>query len=215
MRIRSLRGPEGFEGDLNTDNEGLVGRPVEIDAEDGVGSLYVPSGVKALDRNDRPLIDIYFRRIENERLPAVPAGAAFQFAGYVYEAGPGGATFDPGITLTLEIPEVDWNTLALTGQQLTLKWYNQSANAWEDVPTTVNSDTRTVRATITHFTIFALFTEPVTTAAPTETAAAATTTTTPGEEPPAEGLPVTTILFVVVIVAIIVGAGHFFIVKKK
>ncbi|WP_214041468.1 hypothetical protein [Methanoculleus sp.] len=204
-------------GNLNTDSEGIVGRPVEIDAEDGVGSLYVPSGVKALDRNGRPLLDISIKPVAEEKMPGTPAGAVFQFAGYAYEVSPEGATFDPSITLYIEIPEDVWNTLDLTDQRLTVKWYNQSANAWEDIPTTVSPSTRTVRATITHFSTFALFTEPVTTAAPTGTATATVTGTaaTPTGETPAEGLPITMIIFAVIVVVIVAAAVYLFIVRRE
>jgi hypothetical protein len=199
-------------GNLNTDSEGIVGHSVEIDAKDGVASLFVPAGVKALDKNGKPLIDISIKPTTEEKMPEVPAGAIFQFAGYAYEAGPAGATFNPGITLTLEIPDDVWETLDPNNQQFTVKWDNPESGLWEEIQTTISPGTRTVTATITHFSTYALFTEPGTTpVTPTETAI---TTAAPGEEPPAEGLPGTMILLVV-IVAIIAGAGYFFIAKKK
>ena len=203
-------------GSLNTNSAGIVSRSIEITAKDGVANLFVPSGVKALDRDGKPLNEISIKPLAAERMPAVPAGALFQFAGYTYEASPDGATFDPAITLTLEIPEDVWNTLDLTGRQLTVKWYNKETGLWEDVQTTVSPGTRTVRATITHFSTYALFTEPVTTTTPTGTATATVTTTTtaPGGETPAEGLPTMVIIFAVIVIIIAAAAVYLFVVKK-
>lgn len=66
-------------GNLNTNSEGIVGHSVEIDAKDGVASLFVPSGVKALDKNGKPLMDISIKPTTEEKMPEVPAGAIFQF----------------------------------------------------------------------------------------------------------------------------------------
>ncbi|MDN7013640.1 hypothetical protein FGW20_11470 [Methanoculleus sp. FWC-SCC3] len=203
-------------GTLKINSAGTVLKSVKINAEDGIGSLLIPIGTEALDAGGNPLTEISLIPVSNDTAPAFPSGAAFQFAGYVYEGSPGGATFAPAITLTLEIPEEDWNALDPTTQSLTVKWYNTETGEWEDVPTTVNPSTRTVRATISHFSTFALFTEPVTTATPTDTATPATpaTPTTPGDETPDEGLPFTTILVIVIAVVIIAAAGYYFMTKK-
>jgi len=203
-------------GTLKINSAGTVLKSVKINAEDGIGSLLIPIGTEALDAGGNPLTEISLIPVSNDTAPAFPSGAAFQFAGYVYEASPEGATFEPGITLYIEIPEDVWNTLDLTDQRLTVKWYNKQTGEWEDVPTTVSASTRTVRATISHFSTFALFTEPVTTATPTDTATPATpaTPTTPGDETPDEGLPFTTILVIVIAVVIIAAAGYYFMTKK-
>lgn len=203
-------------GNLNTNTAGIVSRSVEIDANDGVASLFIPAGVKALDKNGKPLMGITIKPVAEEKRPQVPAGALFQFAGYAYEVSPDSATFNPAITLTVEIPEDVWNSLDLTGRQLTVKWYNKETGLWEDVQTTISPGTRTVTATITHFSIYALFTEQVTTVTPTETATATTTatTTTPTGEAPAEGLPTTMIIFAVIIIVIIAAGVYLFVMKK-
>lgn len=203
------------KGSLNTDSNGIVLRSSVINAADQVASLSVPTGVKALDANGNPLTEITLDTLSGDAIPEVPTGSLFQFAGYAYRVQPDGATFDPSITLTLQIPEEAWNTLDLTDRHLTVKWYNTETGVWEDITTTINPDTRTVQATITHFSTYALFTEPVQTATPTETATTAPPpTTSPAEEPPAEGLPVAMILIGIVAVVLIAGVGYFFIRKK-
>ncbi|MCE5338493.1 MAG: hypothetical protein LLF90_07405 [Methanomicrobiaceae archaeon] len=202
------------KGSLTTNSNGIMTRSVEISATDKVATLLVPSGVKALDANGKPLSEISISPISSDKMPAVPAGAVFWFAGYAYEVSPAGATFEPGITLTLDIPEDAWNALNLTDRQLTVKWYNKESGLWEEIETTVSPGTRTVKATITHFSTYALFTEPVTTVTPTETVTTTTTTTTPSAEPPAEGLPMMMILAIFAVLVIVIAAGYFFMMRK-
>jgi hypothetical protein len=204
-------------GTLLTNSAGTVLKSIRVNAEDNVGSLLIPIGTKALDADGNPLSSISLKPLTGSDVPAAPTGAVFQFAGYAYEAGPAGATFEPGITLTFDIPDDVWETLYLPGNQLTVKWYNPETDLWEDLPVTVSPGSKTVTATVTHFSIFALFTEPVTTpVTPTETAttAPATQTTTPPGEQPGEGLPMTMILSIFAVVVIIVAAGYFFMMRK-
>lgn len=204
-------------GTLLTNSAGTVLKSIRVNAEDNVGSLLIPIGTKALDADGNPLSSISLKPLTGSDVPAAPTGAVFQFAGYAYEAGPVGATFEPGITLTFDIPDDVWETLYLPGNQLTVKWYNPETDLWEDLPVTVSPGSKTVTATVTHFSTFALFTEPVTTpVTPTETAttAPATQTTTPPGEQPGEGLPMTMILSIFAIVVIIVAAGYFFMMRK-
>ncbi|HQD27235.1 MAG TPA: hypothetical protein PKV78_11940, partial [Methanoculleus thermophilus] len=81
---------------------------------------------------------------------------------------------------------------------------------------TVSRSTKSVDAKITHFSIFALFTEPIeATTTPTETPTTTTTTTAPGGETPTEGLPMTMILGIFVVVVIIIAAAGYFLLKRK
>ena len=204
-------------GTLKVNNAGTVLQSVKVNAEDTIGSLFVPISTTALDADGKPLTATTLTPLASGDLPAVPSGALFSFAGYVYEAGPAGATFDPAITLTFDIPEDIWNSLDTDNNDLVVKWYNEETGEWEDVPTTVYKGARSVDAKITHFSIFALFTEPVTT--PTEP----TTPTTPTEPPttppaegdlPADGFPMTTVLAIFAILVIVIAAGYFFMVRK-
>ncbi|HOI62022.1 MAG TPA: hypothetical protein PLI76_08045, partial [Methanoculleus sp.] len=203
-------------GTLLTGSSGTVLKSIIVNANDNVGSVLVPIGTKALDADGKPLGEITLKPLAGDAVPAVPSGSVFKFAGYAYEASPDGATFSPGITLSLSIPEDVWNSLDLTNQQCVMKWYNKETGLWEDVPTTVIPGTRTVEIRVTHFSIYALFTEPVTTPTPTETATTTptTTTTTPSGDQPAEGLPMMMILAIFAVIAIIVVAGYFLMMRK-
>jgi len=205
-------------GTLKVGSSGTVLRSIKVNAEDKFGSLFVPIGTKALDKDGNPLTGITLTAVSSDTMPAVPSGAAFMFAGYVYEASPSGATFDPAITITFEIPEDAWKALDPENNDFTVKWYNKETGQWEDVPTTVYKSTRSVDAEITHFSTFALFTEPVTTTTtPTETDTPTTPTkptTPPAEETPSEGLPMTMILAIFAVLVIVIAAGYFFMVRK-
>jgi hypothetical protein len=203
-------------GTLTVNNVGTVLRSIKVNADDKVGSLLVPIGVKALDKDGKPLTSITLTPLASDKMPAVPSGALFKFAGYVYEAGPDGATFEPGITLAFDLPADAWNALDPDNNDFKVKWYNEETEEWEDVPTTTYKSTRSVDAEITHFSTFALFTEPVTT--PTETPTPPvdidTPTTPPGDEKPPAGEFPTTIFAIVVVLVIVIAAGYFFIVRK-
>jgi hypothetical protein len=205
-------------GTLLTGSAGTVLKTIRVNAEDNGANLLVPIGTKALDKDGNPLKSISLSPLAGSDVPAVPTGAVFQFAGYAYEAGPSGATFEPGITLTLTPPDDFWNSLDLTNNQLTLMWYNQESGLWEEIQATISPGSKTVTATLTHFSIYALFTEPVTTpVTPTETTTTAPTTQTttpPAGEQPSEGLPVTMILSIFAVVVIIAAAGYFFMMRK-
>ena len=208
-------------GALKVNKEGTVLITTQVNAIDGVGNLLLPIGTMAHDADGNPITEVSIE--PSIEVPPVPAGATFQFTGYTYRASPAGATFDPAITLTLEIPEDVWNTLDLESEQPAVKWYNEEIGGWEDIPTTFDPNTRTVKATVTHFSTFALFTEPVEVAAtPTETptggipttAPTAPATPAPGEERPAPGLPVTMNLAIFAVVVIIVAAGYFLLMRR-
>ncbi len=203
-------------GTLKVNTAGTVLQSIKLNSGDNIGSLFVKIGTKALDKDGNPLSKITLTPLASGDLPAVPSGALFSFAGYIYEAGPAGATFDPAITLTFDIPESAWNALDPDNNDFKVKWYNTETGEWEDVPTTTYKSSRSIDAAITHFSIFALFTEPVTT--PTEpvtpTVPTEPPTTPPAEEPPAGEFPMMTVLAIFVVLVIVIAAGYFFMVRK-
>jgi len=173
---------------------------VTIVSQDGAGALFLPSGMKPEDPSGAPLRNLTITRVQDSDVPGLPA-PGFTFAGYAYEIEPSGATFDPYLTFSITIPESEWN--ALQGRDLSIKWFNPSASAWESIPTTVDSNARTVSAKITHASVYALFMAgtPATPVVTESVTTAATTVVTP-----AAGLPFDLILKVVIIVIIVVAA---------
>ncbi len=198
-------------GSLVTDDSGVVTSSIVVTAGDAVASLALPAGVRTLDAAGEPLSEASIAPLAADRVPGVPAGVAFRFAGYAYEAGPGGATFDPAITLTLDIPDDAWNDLGAGANTLTVMWYNQTAGQWEPLPTSVDESARSVDAEITHFSTFALFVETAATPVPTVTEEAPVTSSTP---PAAEGFPTMPALAIVVVLIVVIAAGYFLMVRR-
>ncbi|RXE56097.1 hypothetical protein ABH15_07915 [Methanoculleus taiwanensis] len=210
---RSVVTYEG-SGVVSTSSSGIVTKTIAVVASDESAKLTLQSGVRALDADGNPISSITIERASDA--PAAPAGALFSVSGYVYECGPAGATFNPGMTLTATLSEEDWNAMIASGQVPTFKWYNAETDAWEDVPTTVNAATRTVTATVTHFSMFAVVytTGVLPTATPTEVVTATPTEVTPTTPAqPTEELPF--MMIIIAIVAIIVVAGAAFFYMKK
>jgi hypothetical protein len=146
-------------------------------------------------------------RIESSAVLPVPAGATFSFTGIAYDVEPGGATFDPYVTISFTLSESDWNALA--NQDLSIKWYNTATSQWEDLQTTVNPSIRTVSAKITHTTVFGLFTNNPPTPVPTPVPTQPTPTPTPTKAAgiiPFLPLNTMTILLIVIVIVIIIVA---------
>ncbi len=205
-------------GVLSTSSSGVVTKSISVVTSDNTAKLTLSAGVQALDANGNPVTDITIERITDA--PAAPAGAVFSISGYAYECGPAGATFNPGITLTATISEADWNKMIADGQVPTFRWYNTETNTWEEITTTVNVATRTVTATVTHFSTFAVVytTGVLPTVTPTQTVTTGPTQSIPTTIPPVtpgEELPFMYIVIAIVAILIVAGAAFFYMEKKN
>ena len=109
-------------------------------------------------------------------IPAAPAQSKVIFA---YDMGPNGCTFNPGITIMMSYSAAD--ITGLTPSSLYIGWWD--GTTWNKVASTVDTTARTVSATITHFTTFALIgvqaPPPTSTNPPTQTTNPPTQTTNP------------------------------------
>ncbi len=136
---------------LYTNSEGLFVLDGKARSEDGCVNIDFAKGVLAQTRDKAQLKSVKIISIDS---PAVlPSG--FRFAGKVYELTPDGATFTPGITLTLtydegQIPEgTDFNSLGIMA-------YNPTTATWEVLPSTLDKGKSSVTTTIGHFSIYAV-----------------------------------------------------------
>jgi PKD repeat protein len=189
----------------------VLSQSVVIVAEDNVGSLSLPEGMKPTDAAGKPLLTLTIARLPDGSVPPVPPGAGYVFAGYAYDIEPSGASFDPYITLSMTLPETEW--AALQNRDLSIKWYNPSNSIWEDIPTTVNTNTRTISAKITHTSVYGLFA-----ILPPQTAVTTVPTTVPTQEPfSAGGLALDLIIKMVIVIIIIIAAVVlvFYFLKKR
>ena len=154
-------------GTLKTDAGGAVQSTTVIAAAGGDASLSIGRGVRALDHSGRPLDAVNVETVPPGDLPAPGEGEAPVVR--AVRCGPAGATFDPAIEVSFTLTPEEWGR-AGTGQ-FVVRWYNSATGAWEPLATTVHASTRTITATVPHFTLVAVCAVPAE-VAPEATAAA-------------------------------------------
>jgi PKD repeat protein len=182
-------------GTILTSSEGAILRETTITATDGIATLLLPQGTIALDGDGDPVTEITIEKINASEVPSAPDGATFSFAGFAYECSPAGATFAPGITLVFTLPAEEWE--ALDGD-VSVQFYDEETGAWVEIPVTVDAASHTVAATVSHFSIFALFTgaaegsAPAAESTPSPTVTATAEATTGGDEAAVQPTPTST-----------------------
>ncbi len=138
---------------LQTDVGGAVQSTTVIATAGGDASLTIGQGIRALDHSGTPLGSVSIESIPPADLP----GAA-ESVGRAVRCGPDGATFDPAIRISFTLTSEEWERYG--EGQFVVRWYNSGTDTWEPLATTIYSETRTVTATITHFTLVAVFAVP-------------------------------------------------------
>jgi beta propeller repeat protein len=146
-------------GRLPLGETGLVNRFVRVDSSDGIVSIAVAEGVRAVDAAGEPLAAVTLDALDPVDVPPVPGVGVYAFAGYACTAGPEGAVFSPPVTLAFNLTEEQWDTVYDGYNDLLVQCYNRSAEVWEEVPTTVHPETRSITAAVSHFSLYALFVE--------------------------------------------------------
>ncbi len=136
---------------LYTNSEGLFVLDGKAKSEDGFVNIDIAKGVLAQTKDKTQLKSIKIVAVDS---PAeLPSG--FLLVGKVFEITPDGATFTPGITLTLtydaaETPEgTDINSLSIMV-------YNPATSKWESLASILDKAKSSVSTTIEHFSIYTL-----------------------------------------------------------
>jgi len=213
--------PETGSSSLLIGSEGKLLRPYTVRSPSGITELNLPLGTYAVDADGNPLSEVSIDDLDPADLPAVPAGAAYTFAGHAVVCSPSGARFDPAISLVFTFNADQWSEIMQAAEydasSLVVKWYDEEAGEWETVPTVVDPATRTLTASVEHFTVFGLFVEPgavtpvVTPTTPIVTPTTPTTTTP--VTPPAEEFPWTYVVIAVVII-LVIAIGVYYYTRK-
>jgi|GEM_PF-1090615 len=205
-------------GALTANSQGLVLRDTRVAAGDSVGNLGVPIGATALAGNGAPLSE---GASAPSGEPSHGSTGTYSFAGYAYACGPAGATFSPAADLVFTFTEEEWNALTAGGRPRVVMYYNETTGAYEEVPTSVNAATRTVTASVTHFSSFVLMhaaaaeaETPVPATGTPTTATAIPTATTPAAASPAPEPDLPLLIIGGVIVVLVIAAGAFFFMRK-
>jgi len=210
--------PKAYAGtaSLGASETGEVLASVTVRTADGSGSVTVPAGTTALDGSGDPLDDVSIDTLDLTALPPVPTGNTL---GLALTCGPDGATFDPAVTLTFTLTEDEW---AEIDDPTTLKvlWYDDATGSWQEVPAVVDAATRTITASVSHFSVYAL---AWSTAAPVATTSGAEAVVTIAQIAPATAgtMPsensISGVILVIagLLVLGLIGGGGYLALKKK
>jgi len=126
-------------------------KDVTVESVDGNVELAIDEGTIGLTKKGKKLIKISIDEMEDRPDPPKESNRI----GLTYDLGPDGATFDPPITLTFtynpdEIPE------GVSEENLVIAMWDEEAGEWVDLVCTVDPETNTITASVSHFTAFSV-----------------------------------------------------------
>ena len=135
---------------LYTNSEGVFNLAATVKSEDNNLSLGIAKGVIAKNKDGSALQSIKMAPVEGLLSPANG-----EFVGSQYECTPDGATFSPGIALTLVY---DPAKLAqdIDIDSLTIAVLNVDKSLWEPLQSTHDKIAHSLTTTITHFSNYAI-----------------------------------------------------------
>ncbi|MDY6966687.1 MAG: hypothetical protein SVM80_12125, partial [Halobacteriota archaeon] len=138
---RSSGGGGFIPSEMKTDSQGKVHSTHIEESSDGKAKLIIPEGTVALDADKDPLKSV--------SISSTQVGGTI----YAYDLAPNGASFDPSITIIFEFDPDD----VPEGETLVVKVWD--GTEWVLLETEVDFSTNTATVKVSHFTVFALFTE--------------------------------------------------------
>ena len=212
---------------------GQVLQNYNLGTADGSAQLKIPLGTTVLNADGGSagtisIIDTSPGRQSGE-IPDVSVDATFIIAGtgYAVSGSPAGTTFSPAILLTFTFTDEEWSELMADADDnpsnLVIKWYNPRTESYEDIETSVDPDSQTVSAWISHFSIYAVFvdSEASATVVPTTPQTTDTpgpvTTAPPQPVVPDEGprFPGIYMIIGIVVILLLIGVAYYSIKKKE
>jgi hypothetical protein len=152
---------------LSHDTTGAVSQDYTLETDPSAGfssALAISKGTQVLSGAGKPLNQISVTPLPSSSVSATltQGGNTYAFSGYAVDGEPTGAQFVGGnttVSFTLNqsqwataLGQVDGNTGAMT-----IETYNNVSKTWTPVTTAVNTNSYTVSAQITHFTVYALY----------------------------------------------------------
>jgi hypothetical protein len=171
---------------------------VTILAADSIGSLTIGKGVAPVNASGQPLRQVVFT---THSAGTIQPGSPCTSTPYAYAIAPAGSTFTPAVALVLSFNETTW--AGLSGNSLSIIWYNSSAGVWEQVTTETDSGARTVKAMVTKGGTFALCLNAGPEPSPT-TAAPSVTPPQQGSSGFSKDIVVPAILLMIVVIGVVV-----------
>ncbi len=135
------------------DNNGVFSQDMNVQSQDAKCILNIGRGIKALTGDNRPLGQVSVISLANA--PAPPAQS--NVVGLAYDCGPSGATFEPPITLTFKY-DVSQLPQGVTEKSLVMATWDSSASRWVELESTLDPQTKTITAKVSHFCVFSVLT---------------------------------------------------------
>ncbi len=205
----------------NEEGKVLTTYTLESDPAAGFSStVTIPTGTRVLSSTGQVVTGISIIPIDAAAVPAAEDGV-YSFSGFSLECVPSGTTFSQPVTIVFSLTPAQWaEALSKTGgdpNTMTIRFYDAAAGAWIAVPTTVDPITHHVSASVTHFSIYALFykTPPM---AATSPATPATDVALVPETPVGTPIPQPTkspMIPGILVIGVIGLAGYFITHKKR
>jgi hypothetical protein len=151
----------GTNASWNTSSAGIIQQAVNITSADAKINLHIPAGTTALNSEGEPLDEL---NMSSATVHPAPFGDREVIAAFYFE--PDGATFNPGIVVTLTYTHDDIPA-GVNESKLIVASYNESSKGWEYYnDCVVNASANTITFTVSHFTTFTIQTPPVKHAGP-------------------------------------------------
>ncbi len=133
------------------DNNSRFTHDIQIVSQDLMCTLIIESGIKALTGDEKPLAYI---SIAKETNPPEPPDNS-NIIGAVYDLGPDGAVFNPPIILVYSY-DVSLIPRDADESQMVIAVRDSAEKQWRELESTVDPQTKTIRAEVSHFSTFAV-----------------------------------------------------------
>ncbi|VVB95719.1 Uncharacterised protein [uncultured archaeon] len=141
----------------------LVNASLEIVAPSGNTTVTIPNGTNA-SVNGTALTSISLDSLAQLNSTFVTnLGTSYKFIGENLTLGPDGAIFSPDIQIRFNYTHSQLTAAGIAESELTVKFYNTSAGAWESLTVSRNTTADYIIANASHFSTFALIGVPTTT----------------------------------------------------
>jgi hypothetical protein len=145
----------GTKASLNITSSGVIQQAVDITSADEKINLHIPAGTTANNSEGEPLDELNM-----SSTTVYPAAYGDRNVIAAFNFDPDGATFNPGIVVTLHYTHDDIPA-GVNESSLIVALYNESSGRWEYIDGDVNTIANTITFTVNHFTTFAIQTPPI------------------------------------------------------
>jgi hypothetical protein len=133
-------GPTGRSGNLPVDMGGTVIRTITIQSADGLVQVDFPTGTRVSDASGYPVDEVSLIGPFVPSLPPVQYIAGSMDTGIFYSISPNGTTYNPPVTVTLTIPQMQWDS----SMEYHVWQYDGLTEQWIELPSTLSPNDRTI-----------------------------------------------------------------------